>query len=938
MKHQLHYLGWDKPIADLAVEFLSITHKTGPLDISKTLIVVPTAHSGRRLREKLAYYAADKNSLVFPAQIVTPEFIANTNLPQTGIAQNVQSLAVWIEVLLNLKIEKYSALFPVPPSVADFHWALSVARQLTTLRHNLGAYGYTFGDVVGMVARDFEELDRWHDLAGLEQKYLHRLESIGLFDKTMAQKEAVKSSANIPGIERIVLIAVPDPIPRTIPILEACSESIPVHVCVHAPKSLADHFDNWGRPTITEKWNHFRIPITDESIYLVGTANQQSEKVFSLLIERSENNSVEKIALIAADEKVIPYLEQKIRKSRIPTFFPGGIQVNNHELYLFIASFHRFFRHQNFESFSSLIRHPQIIETILSENPDISVVNLLEETDEYQNEFLPFCFIEMSKRLETFNDSYQILKFACRTIQQFLDAFRSENWVDSILGILSRCHCNRKLNLKIDNDRNFSDVSSVFLNQLSALNEPCFDSQSFESSEKLQLILQTIKDQKYFPEREPHSIDLSGWLEIQWEDAPHMIVSGMNSGLVPETIIGDPFLPESLRNQLKMKNNELRFARDAYILAAVTYSRKIRGSVDIVVAKTNELGEPLKPSRLLFLCEDEVLPQRALKLFGQVKDSYSIPPREIDFKLVPNPPHKLPKKISVTAFRDYLDCPFRFYLKHNLKMKTMDDRKTELDAFDFGEICHRALEEFGRKKSLRDSTDANSIADFLISSAELRTNKWFGSNRPVAITIQLEAIKQRLIFAAHLQVQNRKQGWKIAEVEKGISLENSYGSKISITGKIDRIDIHEETQQVRVIDYKTSDVAVSPEKVHLKKVASLDDTEAFGNFQLGKKSLRWTDLQLPLYCLLLKNELGKSIECGYFNLPKSAADAGLQIWIGLDQHLLKHAETCAQGVIRCLEEQIFWPARSTVEFDRFSPILFDNPRELVDPSNLAGGF
>ena len=51
-----HFWGWDAPVLDKALAFLSAQRpvSTGAPDLADTLLIVPTAEAGRRLREGLA--------------------------------------------------------------------------------------------------------------------------------------------------------------------------------------------------------------------------------------------------------------------------------------------------------------------------------------------------------------------------------------------------------------------------------------------------------------------------------------------------------------------------------------------------------------------------------------------------------------------------------------------------------------------------------------------------------------------------------------------------------------------------------------------------------------------------------------------------------------------------------------------------------------------
>ena len=93
-----------------------------------------------------------------------------------------------------------------------------------------------------------------------------------------------------------------------------------------------------------------------------------------------------------------------------------------------------------------------------------------------------------------------------------------------------------------------------------------------------------------------------------------------------------------------------------------------------------------------------------------------------------------------------------------------------------------------------------------------------------------------------------------------------FRSDVRLKGRIDRIDFHPRDRRWRVIDYKTSTQAVTPDKAHF-----------------SARSGEWKDLQLPLYVKLLPElgELcGEKISAGetelvYFNLPPKPDDAGI---------------------------------------------------------------
>lgn len=76
-----------------------------------------------------------------------------------------------------------------------------------------------------------------------------------------------------------------------------------------------------------------------------------------------------------------------------------------------------------------------------------------------------------------------------------------------------------------------------------------------------------------------------------------LIVTGFNEGLVPQSLNGDLFLPNTLRSRLGIEDNEQRYARDAYVLATLA---AVRQDFRVIAGRRTSDNSPLVPSRLLF--------------------------------------------------------------------------------------------------------------------------------------------------------------------------------------------------------------------------------------------------------------------------------------------------------------------------------------------------
>ena len=120
------------------------------------------------------------------------------------------------------------------------------------------------------------------------------------------------------------------------------------------------------------------------------------------------------------------------------------------------------------------------------------------------------------------------------------------------------------------------------------------------------------------------------------------------------------------------------------------------------------------PGRLLLAGDDETLVRRVRRFCGEAEqDARAEPaglpaPAAVSHFVVPSldagvPP---PDVMSVTDFRTYLDCPYRYALRRLLRLETVDDAATEMDALRFGSLAHKVLEAFGKDEGVRDATDA----------------------------------------------------------------------------------------------------------------------------------------------------------------------------------------------------------------------------------------
>ncbi|MDD5093904.1 MAG: PD-(D/E)XK nuclease family protein [Dehalococcoidia bacterium] len=915
MTLERHFLNWDAPLTQKARSFFLPSQPNGPVDMGKDLIIVPTRQAGRRLREALAHGCAEHNTVLLPPLVETPGDFLRRTKAQPNIANKTEVSAIWAHLLMNADLKHLCGLFPARIPEQRLSWALHTGRMIQRLRDALADGGYRIADVHREFDSVLEEPQRWQDLAELETAYFARLSQVGKRDPIELMIEQTSKPELPARIERIIIAAVPDPTPLLIRALENLAKRISIVILIHAPESLADWFDQWGRP-IPEKWRDSRIVIPDPqaNIILAGSPPSQSQKALHLMAAEKDRFGPADIAIGVPDPSITPHLWAELEDRGLLPFDPAGKPATEHPLFHLLDSFHTLATEGSYQSFSAFLRHADVLERI-----GLSPHLLLEELDRFQNEHLPSGWKDIADRFSTKTcpPQFDNLEKAVAFTQRLIDDFERIGLDSAVRSLLQMVYEIRTVDPAKPEDGEFIEVAKLIDATLREFESETVSILGLGKRETLALLIQRLGEQRYSLMRKGAVIDLEGWLELPWNDAPFLIVTGMNEEMVPASRLGDIFLPDSLRIQLNLPDDSMRLATDIYILQELIESRKAAGRVSLLAGKTSSAGDPLKPSRLLFYCDDTELPHRAERLFGDAEERRDNHPPTISFRLMVGAGSKpAPTKMSVTQFKDYMACPFRFYMKHILGMEALDDQKTELDAMDFGSLVHHALKQMAQNQRMRRCENASELAGFLSTEAEKWAEERFGKSPPLQIEIQLLAAIQRLSAAARVQAELVGEGWEIHKSEWRV--ETSLKG-MQVSGRIDRVDRHRQTGRIRILDYKTSEKATKPEAVHL--LSASKDARDYARVFIAEKEKRWGDLQLPLYRLMLLGDFAGPIEFGYFNLPKAITETGLTIWEDFNDKLMKSSKGCAEGVIEDIQNGRFWPPAAKVQYDDFAALF-----------------
>ncbi len=892
-----HFLPWDRPLLPQVVEYLTAGWSgAGPLDLSGLMLVVPTRQSGRRLREALALHASRHRQAVFAPRVVTPDRLLEAPAPLRP-ATPLESLLAWTEVLREIDLGGCRAVFPVDPPARNFTWALGLARTLLKLQQDLAEGGLRMAEVAAR-AGEFAEAERWDQLAALEKIHAARLSRAGLADAQAVKIAAAQNPPRPDGVARIVVLAVPDPLPLAVQVLAAHARHLPVEVVVHAPESEAGQFDGWGRPLVAA-WIHRVIALPDFESRVHLCADPAAQAAWLVAQARVYAGTEGRLAIGIADADVLPPAESALRAADIAVFNPEGRLRRQEALYHLLAALAEFARAPDFAAVAALARCPAVLAWLaVRRGAGFSAARWLAGLDELHARHLPSDLAAAQHHAGRLRD-FPSLAEELELLAGLHALLTRGSFAESVSAALTEIHTAVPVP-----DGGWSEAAEDWMEIVRGCARAEQAAARLARTDWWQLALALFGETRQAGDKPAGALELQGWLELPWEDAPHLVVAGMNDGRVPDAVAGDAFLPESLRVKLGLKSNEARLVRDAYLLQTLAAARGREGRLDLLFGRVSAEGEPLRPSRLLLRCPDAGLPGRVEFLFRAPELPGPALAWQRAWQLA-LPRRAAPARVSVTALKRWLRCPLRFYLQQVLGMEAVDPAKSEMEAFDFGTLCHGALEVMALDPAMRDCTEAGRLREFLLAELDRRMEGQFGRALTLPLMVQHESARQRLAKAAEVQARERAAGWVIVEVERKFELPVG---EMTIVGKIDRIERHEASGSWRVLDYKTSDTAVAPAEAHLRGMRREEEPPEWMCWTGANVPQVWADLQLPLYRRVLAAEAGGApVECAYFNLPKAVGETGLRPWMGFTPELEASAWGCAQGVVTAIRRGEFWP-------------------------------
>lgn len=904
------FLGWNEPFVELVADWLLGQQES----LEDCLILVPTGQSARHLKQRMAHQAGALLTPIFS----TPGALMRIEDPD--IAPEWLEKLAWQEILENkAPRESLESLFSAS-AIIEGEWANGLASEMVNLRRSLQENGLTLADVSRRLGTTAEG-KRWEALGRIESMVDSWIQGQGMRSRSRLLKEGIQLPH---GCSKIILAGITELPPLVARhILES---SLPVISIIAAPERLQSLFSDIGTPS--EAWSKQTVDWPSENGSVRITSDPRAQALEARRIIAEQATQAKDIALGCVDTGAGDHLADELGRAGWVTYHPATI-VPTHGIRHWLRSWCDWLNQADLATVMDLLSLPES-SALIEADAAIIAHDLARLRDRWMV-IHPDDLRHQLKHGGHRSMKAQALEVirACEKLERWRKLCLIGKPADAIRHLLDA--------LNVDHD----ELAQIWqwVDEASELMNSSQRSLGFW----IQLMLSDLPKPRAAPPSD-RMLDVHGWLELMFHPGSHLVLCGLNEGKLPASGAEDPWLGESARKLLELNTSADRAARDGFLLQSMMQSRLSSGGrVDLLCTRNNEKGEPQLPSRLLLAGPPEDIASRVNILFKEIEP--------IDSKLRWHAEDKAkwqapvgepPQALNATSFSDYLSCPFRYYLKHVIRMQDSDPSRIEWNARDFGNVIHDILEAWGSDEAARALIKAEDIAHWLSQRLDLKVQSAFNHRIPLAIRIQLDSIRQRLKWFADKQSKLMEEGWKVIEVEH--KFEIPIGESL-VRAKIDRIDQNTESGELRIIDYKTgggTDTTSSAHRIKQSARTNLPAHISEGDPALytrneGKKesSYLWKNLQLPLYASAIqRRDRQLAIPC-YFKLGEAQHDVELRSWSDFDMIDLRAAEACAEWISGLIARQQFSPIAQKPRYDDFELLWCGRScDEVMAPSTL----
>ncbi len=939
----LHFLGWHKPAIELVAEELLQLNATAPDAFRRATVIVPTAESGRKLRE---YIATRAGKPILMPKICQGSHLLSTTTDYTPI----QEYAAWIHVLsTHTPEQEWPTLFPTAPLI-KLNWCYGMAHQLMQLSNKLQEACLS----PRQIAHNFynsgneKEAVRWNEIEDIFTKKQQQLTAWG-FTPVISANNLTAHVDKVKG-QLIIVACLPQMSERFRRFLDTAAQQLcDVHIFINAPehhqgKSMRPLFHaRYGTPL--PAWQQEPICIPDSAIRVTPNGAEMT----CAAVKACEHYDSNQIVLGCCDSSFAPRLRQGFTLAGWPLNMPEGRSFLTTDAGQLPAQLLR------------SISDPAKLHTTEPLLRNVALQRALGLTPDEQLDFNQWLDEIICTKLPTDTDYLLKRAQAEHSTRPHLANYLS-NTRQLLLQLSDiKTHCSTLINLGLQIQTAYAPVAeniptASFCNILLSLAEIQPLLPILQSPAAILSLLQSLTAQASTQElslistpRDKTALDATGWMELPYSHGSKLILCGLHDQCIPESPSVDAFLPESLcRNYAELPNMEQRRARDSFILTALLQAYP--DNAHIIIAQTSDDGTPIAPSPLLLRFPEqqtEQLLNRVSTLFTPlpvpetphqpgVHEMHTSIERIVELEHISqlradlqSPWADFQKPFSPSGLAAFLNCPLRFWLATLLGLDPQnryENTKTAMNDAEYGTMLHRVLELLVRQYTHDPHPDfelQENIFEKAKHIVQQEFAKEYGKNPSLPLQAQQQMLKNSVQAFCRYLWMDYDTGWEPVYLEHktqptGWKLDGNIPFRMTI----DRIDkkrkIRSNEYNWRIIDYKTRDT--SPETKHREKLKS----EAVAHFnrlmpdfplhckqENQKKNgdkvdvfYRWKEVQLPLYAKWLMDTHRvklEDIEVGYYVLPRNKKECKYIAW-QLTQEDLDNALQWVRAAVKLIRE------------------------------------
>ena len=907
------------PLAAQVAAFLLHGQKGNPIDLGDTLVLIPTAGAGRAIRRELS-----KEGVLSPQFSLPMDALVPRNLP---VASLLEREAAWATLLNPDDRQRFQSLVPLIVALDSPDDRFGVAERLCGVCDQLAEAGLAPASPKVAEASKGDD-QRWEHFGNLYAEYLAVLSKHGLRDPNDVRIEQAKNPSVPLDLKRVIVGCIPDLAPIVETYLQSLeNKGIDVEVLAWSPADQVNQLDAMGRPDL-EWWRSHMPEITDEMIVVENDPASEA----GVLLDHAAESTSDGYALFSAAPETTVALGAEIARRKEEAYLPEGRALAQTEFAGMLIGYEELLQSQSLKTLRSLLQRPAFLAWFVAQAADknFTADGALDACDRLIAEKLCRTVEAARSWLDHANEpnaksrdraKFDELTRLIVTTEKIMQ--RKQPTVDFLAAVAGHAGRITAGSMKAKELAAMAEALDQFAQSPLLGGLPAADQKA--------ALRAYLGRKRLFAPAPDNAVEIQGWLEAPWSAAALKIIAGCREGALPSGTHEDAFLPDQTKKRLGLVSQDARFARDAYLLSCLIHygSRVLLGT-----SRFRSQGEPNRPSRLLFACDDEELPRRSRRLLRP-----SLPAKrkekKVSWTLELPVREKTVEAIRATGFKNYLQCPLRFYLQNVCGIRDFDPEAREISPRDFGTVMHKVLEEYGGNEATKDLEDPAEIARVFDRKLDEVARRFYGELFSPVVLVQLESMRARLRSFAPLQAQARADGWEFIATEKAVGKHDKKPAKIgplTLTGTMDRVEVNHREGRVRVLDYKTFGSATTPAKTHLATKRDRPDVPTAACTYDGKSAF-WKDLQLPLYRYLVphiwEEHKDKEIEVGYVLLPADPDDTGIEM-LPMGQGEFGSAVQCAEEIASLVSKGVFWPPSEKVDFDNFADwFRYCNPEEIV---------